>query len=164
MTCLFYVLLIGGGGVFVMASLLRWFEQTAEAVDNGWWNKTVLLVVFPFGVWFFPSKVAAGRPTPVPRHEPVRGMGSAPKLKAVEPTPESAQQATERPAPAPVAKVLDEDGPPPGTPKEFLGMPVIPARAKKPKSAAVDPDKVAKLMKKMREQGMLPDDGGDAKG
>jgi hypothetical protein len=89
-------------------------------------------------------------------------MGSAPKLKPVEPTPESAEHATARPAPAPVAKVLDEDGPPPGTPKEFLGMPVIPARAKKPKSAAVDPDKVAKLMKKMREQGMLPEERDDA--
>jgi hypothetical protein len=164
MTCLFYVLLIGGGGVLVMASLLRWFEQTAEAVDNGWWNKTVLLVLFPFGVWFFPSKVAAGRPTPVPRHEPVRGMGSAPKLKPVEPTPEPAEQPPSQPATAPVAIVLDDDGPPPGTPKEFLGMPVIPPKSKKAKSAAVDPDKVAKLMKKMREQGMLPDDGGDAKG
>jgi hypothetical protein len=86
-------------------------------------------------------------------------MGSAPKLKPVEPTPERAEQEPVRPAPAPVAKVLDDDGPPPGTPKEFLGMPVIPPKSNKPKSAGVDPDKVAKLMKKMREQGMLPEEG-----
>ena len=156
MTCLFYVLLIGGGGVFVMASLLRWFEQTAEAVDNGWWNKTVLLVVFPFGVWFFPSKVAAGRPTPVPRHEPVRGRGAAPKLMRDEPAPAEGPAAGA--APVPVLQTPDDDGPPPGTPKEFLGMPVIPPKPQKAK-AAVDPDKVAKLMKKMREQGMLPEEG-----
>jgi hypothetical protein len=163
MTCLFYTLLIGGGGVFVMASLLRWFEQTAEAVDNGWWNKTALLVVFPFAAWFFPSKVVAGRPTPVPRHEPVRGRGTAPKFVPVEPEPPPpGEQGHARPAPAPVARVIHDDGPPPGTPKEFLGMPVIPPAAKK-KSAAADPDKVAKLMKKMREQGMLPEDGGESK-
>jgi hypothetical protein len=164
MTCLFYTLLIGGGGVFVMASLLRWFEQTTEAVENRWWNKTLLLVVFPFGVWFFPSKVSAGRPTSVPRHEPVRGMGTAPKLKPVESTPTRADEAPARPAAAPVARPADDDGPPPGTPKEFLGMPVIPPKAKKPKSPAADRDKVAKLMKKMREQGMLPEDGKDAQG
>ena len=156
MTCLFYTLLIGGGGVFVMASLLRWFEQTAEAVDNGWWNKAALLVAFPFSVWFFPSKVMAGRPTPVPRHEPVRGRGAAPKLMSAEPPPGEASP--DPAAPAPVAKQLDEDRPPPGTPKEFLGMPEIPVRPRKPTPAA-DPDKVAKLMKKMREQGMLPEEG-----
>ena len=158
MNCFFYTVLIGGGGVFLMASLLRWFEQTGEAVENGWWNKTVLLVAFPFSVWFFPSKVSAGRPTPVPRHEPVRGMGTAPKVKpAVEPTP-AVGQTPVRSEPAPRPTPAD-DGPPPGTPKEFLGMPVIPPKAKKPKAAGADPDKVAKLMKKMREQGMLPPDG-----
>jgi hypothetical protein len=86
-------------------------------------------------------------------------MGSAPKLKPVEPTPPLAEQAPARPAPAPVTRVVDDDRPPPGTPKEFLGMPVIPPKSKKAKSAAVDPDKVAKLMKKMREQGMLPEEG-----
>lgn len=162
MTCLFYTLLIGGGGVFVMASLLRWFEQTAEAVDNGWWNKAALLVVFPFGVWLFPSRVGAGRPTPVPRHEPVRGRGAAPKLMPVEPAAED--EAPVRQAPVPVVRPADEEGPPPGTPKEFLGMPVIPPKANKGKSAAADPDKVAKLMKKMREQGMLPEDRKDPNG
>ena len=47
------------------------------------------------------------------------------------------------------------DGPPPGTPSEFLGLPKIPPK-KKP--AAVDPDKLAKLRQKMREQGMLPEE------
>ena len=156
MTCLFYTLLIGGGGVFVMASLLRWFEQTADAVDNGWWNKAALLVAFPFAVWFFPSKVIAGRPTPVPRHEPVRGRGAAPKLVHAEPAP--SEESAARPVPVPVITPADDDGPPPGTPKEFLGMPVIPPKPQKARPAA-DPDKVAKLMKKMREQGMLPEEG-----
>jgi hypothetical protein len=159
----FYVLLIGGGGVFMIASLLRWFEQTAEAVDHGWWNKALLLVVFPFAVWFFPSKVSAGRPTPVPRHEPVRGMGTAPKLKPAVPTPAQAPESRAGRAPAAAARSPDADGPPPGTPREFLGMPTIPPKAKKP-NPATDPEKIAKLMKKMREQGMLPPDPEDGKG
>ena len=73
---------------------------------------------------------SAGRPVPVPHHEPVRGFGTAP---------------TKTP-----------DGPPPGTPKEFLGIPTIPpAKPKHPKPAA-DLDKIARLKQKMREQGMLP--------
>jgi hypothetical protein len=41
-------------------------------------------------------------------------------------------------------------------------MPTIPPKAAKPARAAVDPDKLAKLRQKMREQGMLKDeeDGG----
>ena len=123
--------------IFVMVSLLRWFEQTTEAVEQRWWNKVTLLLVMPFAVWLYPSKVAAGRPTPVPRHEPVRGMGTAPKIKP-EPTPGV------------------PDVPPPGTPKEFLGKPVIPKP--KPSKGAIDPEQVAKLREKMREQGMLDEE------
>jgi hypothetical protein len=138
--------------VLVMMTLIRWFEQTAEAVDNGWWNKVVLLVAAPFAVWFFPSRVAAGRPTMVPRHEPVRGFG---KVKLTEDAPKAVGGNGDAPSrvPPPVA-----EGPPPGTPKEFLGMPVVPPK-KASKKPAVDPEKLAKLRQKMREQGMLPGEG-----
>jgi hypothetical protein len=126
-------LLILGGFVFVLASLVRWFDQVAEAVDQGWWNKVLVLLFFPFTVWFFPSRISAGRPTAFPRHEPVRGFGeksSKPSLNASE----------------------TSDQPPPGTPPEFMGLPKIPP--KKPK-AALDADKIAKLRQKMKDQGML---------
>src|SRR4051794_9627327 len=73
MTGCFAWLILLGGGVFIMVSLLRWFEQTADAVDHGLWNKLALLIVFPFAAWFYPSRYAAGRPTAVAHHEPVRG-------------------------------------------------------------------------------------------
>jgi len=131
MTGCFYWFIILAGFILMMATMIRWFEQTAEAVDNRWWNKVALLVLAPFSVWFFPSRVSAGRPVPVALHQPVMGMGAAPK---------------ERP-----------DTPPPGTPKEFIGLPPIPP--KKPRSApAIDPDKLARLKEKMRQQGMLKDD------
>jgi|SRR5438132_3653818 len=123
-------------GVFMLASLIRWFDEATEAVQNGWWNRTILLLLFPFSCWFYPTKVAAGRPTPVPHHEPVRGFGSLPKSK---------------PAPSPAA----EDQPPPGTPPEFLTKPQIPPKKPKPE---LDPDKIAKLRAKMRQQGMLGDE------
>ena len=63
------------GFFFVMISIIRWFEQITEAVDQRQWSKVTTLLVMPLTVWFFPSKVAAGRPTPVPHHEPVRGFG-----------------------------------------------------------------------------------------
>jgi hypothetical protein len=136
MGCLTWLIFIAFA-IFVMLSFIRWFEQTAEAVDNGWWNKVIVLIAMPFTVWFFPSRVSAGRPTPVPHHEPVRGFGSVPLTsKDVAPAP--------------------PDGPPPGTPKEFIGMPVIPA--KKPARPPADPEKIAKLKQKMREQGMLGDE------
>jgi hypothetical protein len=135
--------------VFLMATGVRWFEQTAEAVDRKWWNKVMVLVVVPFAVWFYPSRVSAGRPTGVPRHEPVRGFG---KVSLSERGNGSAVKANTPPPPMP------SDGPPPGTPAEFLGMPVIPPRKKAPK-AGVDPEKIEALKRKMREQGMLPDDG-----
>ena len=53
------------------------------------------------------------------------------------------------PAPA------SEDQPPPGTPKEFLEKPKIPPKKAK---TELDPDKIAKLKAKMREQGMLGDE------
>jgi len=137
-------LMILAGAIFIMVSLLRWFEQTAEAVDHGWWNKVLLLLLFPFAVWFFPSKVAAGRPSPVPRHEPVRGFGGLPKGGIEDP----------KSPPAPAASLsASSDGPPPGTPKEFIGLPKIPPKPANKK--AVDSDKLAKLRQKMRDQGML---------
>jgi hypothetical protein len=137
--------------IFMMVSLLRWFEQTTEAVDERDWSRVTLLVVFPFAVWWYPSRVSAGRPVPVPLHEPVRGFGKvplAPSEKSVE--GESVVTATRQ-----FVTPQGADGPPPGTPKEFLGMPVIPPKKPGAKKPSVDPDKIAKLRQKMIEQGML---------
>jgi hypothetical protein len=162
----FTLLLAVAGLVFVLLSVLRWFEQTTRAVERRQWDRVVLLVLVPFAVWLFPSAggVAAGRPTPAPRFQPVMGMGSAPKpRRPAEAVGESGEGESIPPAapPARPTPVLPVDsagaGPPPGTPAEFLGMPVIPPRPKRPKPAA-DADKVEKLRRKMREQGMLPPD------
>lgn len=137
---------------FMMVTLIRWFEQITQAVDNGWWNHVVTLVFMPFMVWVYPSRVAAGRPTPVPHHEPVRGFGTGPSRTSAATSVAPIHDipvATEAPS-TPVAPV---DVPPPGTPKEFLAVPQ--KTVAKPR-AAVDPDKLAKLKQKMREQGMLP--------
>jgi hypothetical protein len=150
MGCFVWILLVMFS-IFVMLSFIRWFEQTAEAVDNGWWNKIGVLIAMPFMVWYYPSRVSAGRPTPVPRHVPVRGFGSVP-LRPKESTPTTDASTTSEPPLAALAPPTD--GPSPGTPKEFLGMPVIPPKKKSPK-AAVDPEKLEKLRQKMREQGML---------
>src|SRR3954451_8389261 len=100
--------------VFVVLSLIRWFEQTVIAVEERNWNRVTLLIVFPFSAWFFPSRVVAGRPIPAPRHEPVRGMGTAPKIK---PEPAAEAGATpELPQPLPVSLPKSEEMPPPGTP------------------------------------------------
>ena len=144
-------LLLAALAVFVMTSMLRWFEQTSEAVERAQWDRVILLVVFPFGVWFYPSRVGAGRPTPVPQHEPVKGFGKLPKAP---------DEPATIPASAPGLKDLQgiTDEPPPGTPKEFLGMPAV-APKPAPAKPRVDPEKLAKLRQKMREQGML---GGEA--
>ena len=148
----FSTILFLAGFVLVMVSFIRWFEQTTEAVDNGWWHKVFVLIMCPFTVWLFPSRVNAGRSTPVPRHEPVRGFGSMPQapVTRAEPLAEASELA------APLAPASGE--PPPGTPKEFLGLPKIPPPKPRGKSSSVDPDKIAKLTQKMREQGMLPPD------
>lgn len=136
-------LILAAAFIFMMVSLLRWFEQTSDAVDERNWSRLTILIVFPFAVWWYPSRVGANRPVPVPHHEPVRGFG---KVSLTEPGKEAPA------APPPVVRV--SDGPPPGTPKEFLGMPVIPP--KKPgQKPPVDPDKLAKLRQKMIEQGMI---------
>ena len=152
MSC-FTLILFLGGFVMIMVTFIRWFEQTTEAVDNGWWNKVGLLVMCPFTVWFFPSRVNVGRASPVPRHEPVRGFGSLPRTHT---TPEQPPAETAEPAAAAVPGAL-ADEPPPGTPKEFLGLPKVPPQKPRAKSS-IDPDKIAKLKQKMREQGMLPPD------
>ena len=152
-TC-FFVLFFLLAGLFTVATAVRWFEQTAEAVDQRWWNKLALLVFMPFAVWLFPSRVSAGRPTAVPHHEPVRGFGGLPKGGINEPTSTPNDEAT----PQPVIPLTD--GPPPGTPKEFLGMPKIPPKKARSR-AAVDPEKLAKLRQKMKEQGMINDDDDD---
>ena len=148
------------GFVMMMVTFIRWFEQTTEAVDNGWWNKIFVLLICPFTVWFFPSPVNAGRRSPVPRHEPVRGFGSLPKTpSAPAPAPPRATEEAERPAAEPAglaaAAGAPADEPPPGTPKEFLGLPKVPPPKPRGKSG-IDPEKIAKLKQKMREQGMLP--------
>lgn len=143
------ILVIGIVFVLLMITFIRWFEQTAEAVDRGWWSKLVLLLVCPFVVWFFPARVGTGRSIPVPHHEPVRGFGSVPKSRGeVQPGPGGGAD-----LPAPGFR-LDE--PPPGTPREFLGLPTVPPLKPKPSS---DPEKIAKLKEKMRQQGMLPPEG-----
>jgi hypothetical protein len=161
----FTTILFLAGFVMIMVTFIRWFEQTTEAVDNGWWNKIFVLLMCPFTVWFFPSRVNAGRSSPVPRHEPVRGFGTLPKSPSAqtktsatvatmveEPVAEASDPAAPSTPPAPVS-----DEPPPGTPKEFLGLPKIPPPKPRAKSG-IDPDKIAKLRQKMREQGMLPPD------
>jgi hypothetical protein len=149
------------GAVFVLLSLVRWFEQITEAVEARWWNKTALLLACPFAVWLFPSRVSAGRPTAVPRHEPVRGFGVAPQRGAPEDSIPIAKTASDvaEPSRAPqaAATASQTDGPPPGTPPEFIGLPKIPPKKLKGASPAVDPEKIAKLRQKMREQGMLGD-------
>ena len=120
------------GFIFVMLTALRWFEQITEAVDLRWWNRVIILIAAPFSVWFFPSRIAAGRPTPFPLHEPVRGFGTLPKTKA------------------PV------EAPPPDTPPEFLGLPKIPPPRPKGAKPTIDPEQIEKLRRKMREQGMRP--------
>jgi hypothetical protein len=139
MTCFSWLLSLAGV-VIVMVSLLRWFEEITEAVDLGWWNKVFVLLAAPFSVWFFPAKVSAGRPSAVPHHEPVRGFGTVPLSPKDQPA-----------APA------RSDVPPAGTPKEFLGKPQIPPK-KKSSKPAIDPEKIAKLKQKMREQGMLDEE------
>jgi hypothetical protein len=44
------------GAVFVMVTMIRWFEQATEAVELRWWNKVFVLLAMPFTVWFFPSR------------------------------------------------------------------------------------------------------------
>ena len=155
MQCLTWLLLFAFA-VFVMVSLLRWFEQTADAADAREWDKLVLLVAMPFAAWFYRSKVGAGRPTAVPLHDPVRGFGPLPKAKPPSDAPANAPAPREEAPKSRLPGVTDE--PPPGTPKEFLGMPVVPPKQAKPARAPVDPDKLAKLKQKMREQGMLGDE------
>jgi hypothetical protein len=127
------VLLVAVGGVCVVLSLLRWFEQTAEAVDTRDWRKLAVLVICPPATWAYRSRVVAGRPTAVPRHTPVRGFGLEPTVTASPPP--------------------SDDGPPPGTPPEFLGPPVVPPPTPK---RGVEPEQLEKLRRKMREQGLLP--------
>jgi len=151
-SCFSWVIL-AAACVFVMASLIRWFEQTADAVDHRDWNKLSVLLAFPFMVWKYESKVIAGRPVALPHFEPVKGFGGLPKGGIVGPPVEPIELPA-APKAAPPKTVFPEGGPPPGTPKEFLGMPVVPPPKPKSKSA-VDPDKLAKLRQKMMEQGMI---------
>jgi hypothetical protein len=142
-------------GVVLLMSMLRWFEQTRDAVDNRNWNRLMLLVFAPPSVWMFPSQVPAGRPGTLPRHEPVRGFGGLPRGGIADPMIDSSVQPAKMDQP-PLAERADVASvPPPGTPAEFIGMPKIPPK-KVPR--AVDPEKLAKLRQKMKEQGMLPDD------
>lgn len=164
MACFSLILLVVGA-IFLLNTLFRWSEQTADAVDAGDWHKLILLTCMPFAVWLFPGKVKAGRPVLPPRHEPVRGFGSVKNVKpAIDQSAEKLSTPPSTPAPASplppirVATALinpaQNDGPPPGTPAEFIGLPKIPPAKKK--AQPVDPEKMAMLKKKMREQGLLP--------
>jgi hypothetical protein len=46
MSC-FTLLLFLAAFVMIMVTFIRWFEQTTEAVDNGWWNKIFVLLDVP---------------------------------------------------------------------------------------------------------------------
>ena len=116
MTSCFAWLILLAFPIFALVSLIRWFEQITEAVDNGWWNKVIMLVVVPPTVWLYPSKISAGRPTAVPHYEPAQGFGMGPAMPA------------------------DVPKPPP-----------------KKKRTPIDPEMVAKLKQKMKDQGMLED-------
>lgn len=141
MTCFTWLLVVIAGVLLIM-SVVRWFDMATDAVREGSWKKVAALVGFPFSVWFYPGRVSAGRPTMVPPHEPVRGFGELPR------DAEAAEGASQR--------VEEVDQPPPGTPKEFLGMPVVPPKKPVAQSRAeADAAKVEKLRQKMREQGML---------
>ncbi len=140
MVCFTWIILIGGF-LFVMVTLLRWFEQITDAVDEQAWSKVGLLVVVPFAAWRYESRSVAGRPTAFPRHEPIRGFGLNANVRST-----------------PVEPVNPEDQPPPGTPKEFLVIPKIPPRKPRGAKPAVDPEMLARLRQKMREQGMLDPD------
>jgi len=144
LVCFTWIILIGGF-IFVMVTLLRWFEQITNAVDERSWNKVALFTLMPFAVWLFPSKLSAGRTTAFPLHEPVRGFGEKPSR----PLPHDPEPEDD----IPLANVADQ--PPPGTPNEFLGIPQIPPPKPKPR-AAVDPEQIEKLRRKIRQQGMLP--------
>ncbi len=157
MGCFTWILFLAGG-VFVMVTMIRWFEQATEAVELSWWNKVFVLLAMPFTVWFFPSRVSAGRPVMPPRHEPVRGFGKLPKGGVVDPATNAIDESTPHPIPLPAyTQRGQEDQPPPGTPPEFLVKPQVPPR-KTGARPPVDPEKLAKLKQKMREQGMLPPD------
>ena len=43
MTC-FSMILAVVLSVFMLASLIRWFDEATEAVQNGWWNRVSLLL------------------------------------------------------------------------------------------------------------------------
>ncbi|WP_428937927.1 hypothetical protein [Fontivita pretiosa] len=122
-SCLTWLMLLAGA-VFVMISIIRWFEQITEAVEEGRWSRVGILLAAPLTVWLFPSKVCAGRPTAVPLHEPVRGFGTSPLM------PQDAARGATRPAPR--------------------------------QRHAVDPEMIAKLKQKMRQQGMLDNDDSDS--
>ncbi len=151
MVCFTWMVLILGF-IFVMITLLRWFEQITQAVDQGLWNRVFALIAAPFLVWMHPGQVAAGRPTPFPTHEPVRGFGTVPQVMTDRPAPSAVSDAAVDVIPSRPST----DQPPPGTPAEFIGLPKIPPPKPKGSKRALDPDKIAKLRQKMREQGMLP--------
>ncbi|MBC8108235.1 MAG: hypothetical protein H7Z14_16735 [Anaerolineae bacterium] len=157
MSICFGALFLIVSGIIVMISMLRWFEQTRDAVDSRNWSRLTLLVVAPPAVWMFPARVSAGRPIPIAKYEPVRGFGGLPKGGIVDPGAVTAEQSIAAPArpEGGAAKQHATEGPPPGTPPEFIGLPKIPPK-KAPR--AVDPEKLAKLRQKMKEQGMLPDE------
>lgn len=141
MTCFSWLLVVIGAVLLIM-SVVRWFDIATDAVHQGQWKKVAALVGFPFAVWFYAPRVSAGRPTMVPRHEPVRGFGELPR------DAEAAEGAS--------LHVESIDQPPPGTPKEFIGNPIVPPKKATPQSRAeADAAKVEKLRQKMREQGML---------
>jgi hypothetical protein len=118
MTSCFSWLIFLAGGIFVMVSIIRWFEQVTEAVDERMWNRVTLLMLLPLTVWFFPSRVSAGRPTAVPHHDPAMGFGVAPT-------------------------------------KSAEGVPLPPPKKRR---SPVDPEAIAKLKQKLKEQGMLEDE------
>jgi hypothetical protein len=105
MTSCFSWLILLIAAILAMVSIIRWFEQITDAVDQRQWSRVSLLLAVPLTVWLFPSKVSAGRPTAVPHHDPVLGFGVAPAKPAEAPAPPPPRKARAPIDPAAIAKL-----------------------------------------------------------
>ena len=41
------------GSALLLASIIRWFEHAAIAVDENRWGRLAILIAFPFAVWIY---------------------------------------------------------------------------------------------------------------
>lgn len=75
MTSCFAWLLLIGFAIFMMVTLIRWFDVVTEAVDHKEWARVAILVLIPLTAWRYESKLSSGRPGFIARHQPVMGFG-----------------------------------------------------------------------------------------